>query len=61
MVMLIFNHCMNVADILASPHNVKILNVPACEAIEGRDYVLGFFGEREAQKMNQFSHMWLEL
>lgn len=54
---------MNVVDILASPHNVKILNVPAREAIED-GLCLGFFCTRlesEAQKMNQFSHMWLEL
>ena len=57
---------MNVADISASPHNVKILNVLAREAIvegEEGDYVWGFFARsyREAQRMNQFSHMWLEL
>jgi hypothetical protein len=40
---------MNVVDISASPHNVKILNVPAREAIEG-GLCLGFLARRLASE-----------
>jgi hypothetical protein len=44
---------MNVADILASPHNVKILNVPAIVGI-----MFGVFGrKRSAENESIFAYV----